>query len=297
MSEPVTCLIGFGEVGQALAADFGRRGIAVRAWDILFPDPSSAPSRALPGSGVIGAASAAEAIAGATLVICAVTAADCLAAARCAAVLLADGCFFLDLNSVSPATKAAAAAAIGTGRGRYVEAAVMSPIQPKGVESPVLLGGPDATAFLPLGRALGFSGAEIASDTIGRASATKMCRSVMIKGIEALLTESLLAARRYGVEAAVLESLHGLLPAADWQALARYMIGRSLQHGKRRAAEMREVAVTVREAGLDPWMSTATAARQDWAAGHGDALARPSLDAMLDTILADLDRERGARAC
>ncbi len=297
MSSPVACLIGFGEVGQTLAADLGTRGVAVRAWDILFPDRDSAPSCALRARGVVGASSAADAIAGASLVISAVTAADCLRAAQTAAPLLGEGTYYLDLNSVSPATRVAAAAAVGAGRGRYIEAAVMSPIQPKGIESPMLFGGPHAAAFLPLARANGFSGAILASDTIGRASATKMCRSVMIKGIEALLAESLLAARSYGVEADVLDSLKGLLPAADWPALACYMIGRSLHHGKRRAAEMREVAITVREAGLEPWMSMATAERQDWAAAHAGALVQPSLGALLDTILSTPVHDRGARAC
>lgn len=297
MSLPVTCLIGFGEVGQTLAADLRERKVLTRTWDILFANPESPPSRALAGSGVSAASSAADAITGAGVVISAVTATDCLAAARTAAPLLEPGAYYLDLNSVSPATKIAAGKAVAAGLGRYVEAAVMSPIDPKGVASPMLVGGPHAAAFLDLARRLGFTGTEIASDTIGRASATKMCRSVMIKGIEALMAESLLAARRYGVEAAVLESLKGLLPSADWPSLAKYMIGRSLQHGARRAAEMREVAITVREAGIDPWMSNAAVERQDWAAAHAAALGHQTLDGMLDAILAAIPRANGAREC
>src|SRR5205814_2940164 len=76
-----------------------------------------------------------------------------------------------------------------------------------------------------------------------------MCRSVIIKGMEALLAESLLTARRHGVEDAVLASLQDLFPVGDWRALARYMISRSLQHGRRRAEEMREAVKTVAEAG------------------------------------------------
>ena len=87
------------------------------------------------------------------------------------------------------------------------KAAVMSPIHPKRVASPMLFGGPHAAEFLPIARQLGFIGASVFSDQIGSASAAKMCRSVMVKGMEALLGESLLAARHYGVEDAVLESL------------------------------------------------------------------------------------------
>jgi 3-hydroxyisobutyrate dehydrogenase-like beta-hydroxyacid dehydrogenase len=149
----------------------------------------------------------------------------------------------------------------------------------------MLLGGASAAEFLPRARALGFTGAQLYCASLGRASAAKMCRSVMIKGIEALLTESLLAARRYGVEDEVLESLSGLLPIADWRGLARYMIGRSLEHGRRRAAEMREAALTVGEAGVEPLMSRATALRQDWAAGHAAARSNDGLNQLLDALL------------
>jgi 3-hydroxyisobutyrate dehydrogenase-like beta-hydroxyacid dehydrogenase len=195
------------------------------------------------------------------------------------------GAYFLDVNSVSPSVKTQSAALIDDSGARYVEAAIMSPINPKRVGSPMLLGGKHAAAFLPLAQALGFSGAEVFSDQVGRASAAKMCRSVMIKGMEALLTESLLSARHYGVESTVIDSLRNLFPVADWSTLARYMISRSLVHGRRRAEEMREVAQTVSEAGLRPHMSAACAERQDWAASFRDAASIEELDAMLDAVL------------
>ncbi len=136
--------------------------------------------------------------------------------------------------------KQAAAIIDGVG-GRYVEAAVMTPFPPKRIASPMLLGGSHAEAFLARATPLGFK-AKVFSSEVGQASATKMCRSVMIKGIEALLMESMLTARHYGVEKTVLESLSDLLPVGDWEKLARYMISRSLEHGVRRAEEMREVA-------------------------------------------------------
>ncbi|NDY74775.1 NAD(P)-dependent oxidoreductase, partial [Desulfobacter hydrogenophilus] len=110
MKRVAVCLIGFGEVGQTLAPDLRTRGAALSAWDIKFAEPDSLPNRALPGSGVRAATSAADAMSGASVVVSAVTAADCLAAAETAAPLLGAGSYFLDLNSVSPATKLAAAA-------------------------------------------------------------------------------------------------------------------------------------------------------------------------------------------
>ena len=72
---------------------------------------------------------------------------------------------------------------------------------------------------------------------------------------------------------------------ADWSTLARYMISRSLIHGRRRAEEMREVAQTVHEAGLQPHMSAACAQRQDWAASFRDAASIKDLEPMLDAVL------------
>ncbi|MDZ4375503.1 MAG: DUF1932 domain-containing protein, partial [Phenylobacterium sp.] len=176
-----------------------------------------------------------------------------------------------------------AAEVIEAAGGCYVEAAVMSPIAPRRIGSPMLLGGLHAAAFLKRAAPFGFTGAEVYSERIGQAAATKLCRSVMIKGVEALLTESLLAARHYGVEQVVLDSLSDLLPLPDWPKTARYMISRSLEHGARRAEEMQEAARTIEEAGVRGVMSRAIAERQAWAAGHRDALST-DLAAMLDAI-------------
>ena len=111
-----------------------------------------------------------------------------------------------------------------------------------------------------------------------------MCRSVVIKGLEAILTESLAAARHYGVEADVLASLEETFPNEDWETLAAYMIGRAMQHGRRRAEEMREVARTLEEAGLSPALSLATAERQDWAYALGEGGNVKELAAILDVL-------------
>jgi 3-hydroxyisobutyrate dehydrogenase-like beta-hydroxyacid dehydrogenase len=278
-------LIGFGEVGQTLAQDLAGKA-AISAWDIKFAERESLPSSALGRHQVRAGKSAPDAVEAAELVISAVTADQDLVAAASVAPGLARGAWFLDLNSCSPGQKQASAEAVEGAGGRYVESAVMSPIGPKRIASPMLLGGPHAKAFLAAAEGLGFAGASAYSEVIGRAAATKLCRSVMIKGVEALLTESMLAARHYGVEQVVLDSLSDLLPLPDWEKTAQYMISRSLEHGTRRAEEMREAARTVAEAGVEPLMSLATAGRQDWAADHKAAIG-DDLAAMLDAIAKD----------
>ncbi len=239
-------------------------------------------------------------MAGAGLVVSAVTAAQAMAAVRGVLGALAPGAFLLDVNSASPGVKQSAAKAVDASGGRYVEAAVMSSVPPRRLKTPMLLGGPHAAEFLAFAEALELN-AKIFSEEVGLASATKMCRSVMIKGVEALLAECLLSARRYGVEKTVLGSLGDLLPNPDWEKHARYMISRSLLHGRRRAEEMREVARTVEDAGLDSWMSTAAAQRQDWAWRTAQHMApgeveEQDLFRLLDAVRRAMEQEDGIQA-
>lgn len=281
------CLLGFGEVGQIVATDLRVRAEdKICVWDIQFENVSSAPRLAAANAPVVMASSAAEAATDAAIVISAVTAEQELAAARSVQPHLQRDTFFLDLNSVSPGVKQETARLIESVGASYIEAAIMSPIAPRRLGAPMLFGGPHAAQFLPLARELGFSGAEVFSDQVGRAAAAKMCRSVVVKGMEALLIEALLAARTYEVEHAVIDSLSNLFPGVNWAALARYMISRSLLHGQRRAEEMREVARTLQEAGLDAWMSSAAAVRQEWAAQHRALAEQEPLEALLDSLLA-----------
>jgi 3-hydroxyisobutyrate dehydrogenase-like beta-hydroxyacid dehydrogenase len=290
--KPRVCLLGFGEVGQLLASGLRARVASLTAWDVKFADAASAPSRAAPRLDVLAAKSATEAVADANIVICAVTAAQIGDAAESAAPGLPRNAWYFDLNSTSPSAKQSAGDVIDRAGGRFVEAAIMSPIAPRGAASPMLLGGAQAAAFLPLARELGFTDAQVLSRKLGAASAAKMCRSVVVKGLEALLLESLLSARRHGVEEAVLQSLQGF-KIDDWRKGGRYMISRALLHGRRRAEEMREVARTVEEAGLSPHMSAACVDWQEWAAAHGDEAEQEDLLKLLDGLLAAHPR-RGA---
>jgi len=288
-------LVGLGEVGRTFAEDLRAAGLRdITVWDTAFVDPASPASRNAAELKLAPAGSSAAAVRGADLVVSAVTAAQCVAAAETAAASLADETWFFDLNSASPGHKRSAAAAIEAGGGRYVEAALMSPIGPNRLRSPFLLGGPHAAAFSVVAPVFGLGSVTVVSDEVGRAAATKLCRSVIVKGLESLLTESLLAARVHGVEREVLESLPNILPPADWDAVAGYFISRSLQHGKRRSEEMQEAAATVAEAGIDPWMSAAAVERQRWAAQFPHAADAGTTIGMVDAVLAALrDDEPG----
>jgi len=264
-------LVGYGEVGRILAEDLRAAGVAVTAYDLKLGTPGGAPMAAhAEGLGVALAGSHAELARGADLIVSAVTASQAVAVAEACARAMKRGSHFLDFNSASPGAKIRAAEAVDAAGGRYVEGAVMTSVPPYRIKVPLLLGGPHAQALHPALAALGFA-PRVASDKLGVASATKMCRSVMIKGLEAMLIESFTTARAYGVEDQVLASLAETFPGIDWEKQGAYFFQRVIEHGRRRSEEVREVAVTVREAGLEPWSASATAERQAWVAELADA--------------------------
>jgi 3-hydroxyisobutyrate dehydrogenase-like beta-hydroxyacid dehydrogenase len=260
-------LLGLGEVGRVLAEDLAVDRIL--AWDTAFGDASSRARRNAADLRLVPSADAASATAEAAVVFSAVTAANTLSAARSVAPRMTKNCWYVDLNSASPRAKVAAADVVERAGGRYVEAAVMSPIHPRRLSAPILLGGPHAADFVPVGSALGWTGLEVFSDRVGPAAATKLCRSVVVKGLEALVTEAMLTARSWGVEEPVLDSLSNVIPVDDWADFAAYLVSRSVEHGARRAEEMREAAATVADAGVSALMASATAERQQWAAQFG----------------------------
>ena len=264
-------LIGYGEVGRILAEDLRAQGVAVSTYDVKLDSGQGQPLREHAAAhDVVIASSHAAAVHGVDLVVSAVTASQSVAVAEAVAPALKRGAFVLDVNSASPGAKCRAAEIVNAAGGRYVEGAVMTSVPPYRIKVPLLLGGPDAAALQPVLEAFGFA-PKIASERLGVASATKMCRSVMIKGLEAMVIESFTTARHYGVEDAVIASLHETFPGIDWEQQAAYFFQRVIKHGRRRSEEVREVAVTVQEAGLTPWSAAGTAERQAWVADLADA--------------------------
>ncbi|HMN58298.1 MAG: NAD(P)-dependent oxidoreductase [Burkholderiales bacterium] len=267
-------LIGYGEVGQIFAAGLrAQPGVAgVGAWDLKFARADTAPAerRHAARAGVQAHDSAQALCAASELVISAVTASNTLAVAEEAARHIRPGTWFLDLNSASPGTKRQCARHIDGAGAHYVEAGVMTSVPSYGIRVPMLLGGAHAAELAQRLGAWGMDATAVSAQ-LGVASAIKMCRSVMIKGLEALVIESYTTARAYGVEDHVLPTLAETFPSIDWSAQGAYFFSRVAQHGQRRAEEMRESARTVQEAGLEPLMATAIAARQQWVADQARA--------------------------
>ncbi|MGB7258079.1 MAG: DUF1932 domain-containing protein [Pseudolabrys sp.] len=259
---PSVSFIGFGEAGQAIASGLRESGVDhIVAWDILFPDSAGARQReAGEKIGVRLATSAADAVRDADLIVAAVTAASSTEAAQSVAPHLVKVPYYLDINSVSPGRKQNNAKLLGSAA-RYVDVAVIAAIHPARHRTPMLLAGPHAEPIVPLLRELEMQVSVVQGD-VGAAAAIKMIRSVMIKGIEALTLECFLAAARAGVLEDVTASLKNNYPGLDWAKVTEYNLERMASHGARRAAEMEESALTLRELGLDPLMVEATVERQ-----------------------------------
>ncbi len=249
-------LIGFGEAGSTFARAAGW-GHNAAAFDI------AADRRpVIEQLGITPCASAAQALSAASIVLSLVTADRALHVARECAALIAPDALFCDMNSVAPGTKRAAARTFTDVGKRYVDVAVMAPVNPARMGVPLNISGPDAAEAESALRDAGFARTTVVGDAIGRASAIKLVRSVMVKGVEALTAEMMLAAHAEGVAEAVLASLDASDKAISWAERADYNLDRMLLHGRRRAAEMAEAAQMLRDLGIDPLMTDNTVARQ-----------------------------------
>lgn len=256
-------LIGFGEAATAFS-EGGRWASRARAYDRKTDRPAERDRKRADyaAHAVAGCDTPADAIDGAEVILSLVTADQALAAAGAAAEAVGPGVYFFDGNSVAPETKKAAAQIVGARGGHYIDMAIMAPVLPGRLAVPILLAGPEAqTASEMLGRA-GFTDVTVAGDRVGDASAVKMIRSVVVKGMEALAAECLLAASRAGVTEAVLASLDASWKTQGWAERMDYSLDRMLAHGLRRAAEMEEAASTLAELGIDAAMTRGTVARQ-----------------------------------
>lgn len=256
-------LIGFGEAGRTFAVAGGWRALA-HVFDVQTDDPAGrdAMLASYAGAAVMGVRFLEDAVSGVDLILSLVTADQALAVAQAAAQYMSAGAIFCDLNSIAPQTKQAAARAIEAAGGHYVDVAVMAPVDPARMAVPLLLSGAKADAAEARLIALGFTNTRVVGADVGRASSIKMIRSVMVKGIEALTAECMLAADAADVLDEVLASLDASEKAKPWGQRADYNLDRMLVHGLRRAAEMEEVVKTLEGLGTGAAMTRGTVARQ-----------------------------------
>ena len=290
-SAPDIAFLGFGEAACAFLTGFRQDapGAIACGFDIKTADPATAPGKLEDFHRLnVRALEAATGLSQAPVLFSLVTADRALDGARSvAAAGDLGGQLFCDGNSCAPETKTASAELINAAGGRYIDMAVMAPVHPHLHKTPCLISGDHAGDAAKTLSGLGMN-VTVINGPVGAASMRKMLRSVMIKGIEALTLECLIAARKAGIDGETLTSLAQTYPGIDWDDRAPYNIERVTTHGLRRAAEMREVAKTVEALGLPADMSHAIVNWQQRVGDLGLAPGKPDLATRADALLAAL---------
>lgn len=251
-------MIGFGEAAQSIAAGLkGRTGLELSAFDLRFGDPAAAPAlRQAAAERAVTTLDDISGIASADIVLSLVVGSATRAAAASAAPHMRDGAVYIDLNSVGSETKQIAASEIARGKGSFIDGAVMAPVPRHAEKVPIVMAGERAAEMAERLNGFGMN-VEAVGDQPGQASALKMIRSVMIKGVEALLIEALTSAEKVGVTERILDSVQESFPGLNWREIADYYLSRTFEHGARRVTEMTEAANTIESLGLDAHMSRA----------------------------------------
>lgn len=191
-------------------------------------------------------------------VIAAVPAAAQLEVARALAPSLAAGALYVDPSPLAPEAKQEVERAVAGAS--YVDAAILGTAAADGFRVPFLASGPGAARFRELVEPFGLVVTVLDAPT-GAATRVKLLRSVYMKGRDALILEMLLAARRYGVEDALVESVKGSGEQVPFPDLARRVMTALAIFAERRADELDASAEVLRAAGVEPLVAEAGAER------------------------------------
>lgn len=281
--------LGFGEAARAFQETLSTRGPDLRfiAWDIKLESPDLAPdmAEAMSSRGVTVGEPAD--LSEADWIISAVTADQSLLALQRIEDHLVQGQLVIDINSVSPGRKRESDVFVKAKGADYLDMAVMAPVHPKGHRTPVLIAGGAADKFIPALEQLEFAWRK-AGDEAGQATAIKMVRSVFVKGLEAITVECLMAAKASGCFEEILGSVSKSFEGLGWPDFGAYEFERTMRHGKRRAAEMRESAATVEALGLNGSLVAQVAETQDLMGGVDISDLDPKdLESLVERALAN----------
>jgi 3-hydroxyisobutyrate dehydrogenase-like beta-hydroxyacid dehydrogenase len=238
-------LLGLGEAGGRFASDLRAAGAEVRGWD---PLPQTGPD----------AASAAEAAAGADVVLSQNSAADALDAARSVLEALRPGVVFADLNTGSPELKAQLARVVEPAGAAFADVALMAPVPGKGIGTPSLASGAGAARFAELLGPVGMP-VEVVGAEPGEAARRKLLRSIVWKGLAAVVLEATAAGAAADRAEHVRAEILAIFAEADAALLERMLTG-SRTHARRRTHEMEAVGEMLRDLGVPSWMSDGSAA-------------------------------------
>ncbi|TFV63822.1 DUF1932 domain-containing protein [Geodermatophilus sp. DF01-2] len=266
-------LIGFGEAGRVIGGAITASGVDLAVHDRVLRDAARGPAlrEAISAVGATAADDLA-AFADREVVLSLVTPATAVPAAAGFAPHAPSGVLYVDLNSTAPAGKHEVAAAL---TGVRVVDGVMTGggIQLDGARIPISLAGPDAAEAASLLSAAGLNAAVVGSE-VGAAAALKMLRSVVIKGMEGLWVEALLAARQMDVVEPLLANIEETLDRYSARDFATMLVTTHVGHAGRRQVEVRSSRDTVAGTGVPPLASSGVLARHELSARGLEAVGR-----------------------
>lgn len=254
--------LGFGEAARAFHASLAEKdqSLEFMAWDILLLGEADEMRTAMADRNVEIADP--TDFQRADWIFNAVTADQSYVALERIVEHLQNGQLVIDINSVAPDKKRRSAALIEAAGAQYLDMAVMAPVHPRLHQTPVLIAGKMVNDLESELTKLGFDFRIISTD-VGEATAIKMVRSLFVKGLEAITVETLLAAESSGCLDEIMDSISKSYPGLGWPDFAAYQFERTLTHGHRRAAEMRESAATLDNLGLTGSLATEIANVQE----------------------------------
>ncbi|MEW5913486.1 MAG: NAD(P)-binding domain-containing protein [Thermodesulfobacteriota bacterium] len=250
--------IGFGELAQGLAKGLKGEGLAhIKAFDkaMTADSPASRAMRqAAQERGVEVAGSLQELIEGSDLIFSTVTPAAAFAVAQAAAGLLQRGQLYADLNSCTPSLKRRSQAEITASGADYVDVGVVGGISIQGHKIPCLLCGEAAPKLKEIMSPYGMN-MELVQAPVGTAALIKMLRSVVLKGIEALMLEMFMAAQEYGLEDTMMQSIASTFNRGDFEKYSDMLMSTHGLHAARRCDETEMILETVKEVGVRPYVT------------------------------------------
>lgn len=238
-------VIGLGEAGSLYA-----QGLVDLGWSVTGYDPANVPTPV----GARRSETPADAVAGADAVLCLVGGRAAVPAAKSVAESLGRTTVFLDMNSASPAIKQDVAEVIGAQI--YADIAVVGSVPEGGVVTAVVISGAASRQAGKIFAALGASVEDI-SGMPGDAARRKLLRSSFMKGLGALIVETLQAGESMGTRDWALEQISAE-HAGGTESVERLYSG-TIKHSERRGHEAVEAAEMLKGLGTGATMSQAAA--------------------------------------
>jgi 3-hydroxyisobutyrate dehydrogenase-like beta-hydroxyacid dehydrogenase len=264
-------LIGFGEVGSTLGKGFRDEGlVGIASYDkFAFDGPfADLIQRRAREAGVPLVASPQELAARCDMIVGVTPGKASVDSAEAFAPHLTPRHTFVDFASATPKVKRAVGAALQTSGAQFADASIMGTPHADGHRLPILASGPAAVAFRDLLSPWGLRIEHVPGE-LGAASGIKIMRSVIAKGLEALLVECMLGSRRYGIDEEVMASFAKFMDSRPFAEMANFLLVTDAIHAERRGQEARMSVDALEEIGIEPTMTRATAERLEWVSALG----------------------------